>query len=79
MGLWCEGGLLEQQRGEAMSQESEILHALKYGRKLTPLAALRLFGCLRLAARVYDLRRSGHTIHSGKQEVNGKRFSVYWM
>ena len=62
-----------------MSQNEQILHYLRYGRKITPIAALRLFGCLRLAARVYELRQQGHTIIADSVEANGKRFRCYWM
>lgn len=62
-----------------MSQCADVLHAMKFGRKLTPMAALRLYGIFRLSARIYDLRKSGHVIHSGKQTVRGKTFAVYWM
>jgi hypothetical protein len=62
-----------------MSQGQLILRYLKFGRRLTPLAALKLFGCLRLAARIHDLRRQGHTIQSGIIWANGKRFACYSM
>jgi hypothetical protein len=61
------------------SQNDAILHALKFGRKLTPMAALRLFGCFRLAARIYELRKQGHLIIADSIEVNGKRFRCYWL
>jgi hypothetical protein len=61
------------------SQNQRILQALKFGRKLTPMAALRLFGCMRLAARIYELRQQGYTIIADSIEVNGKRFRCYWL
>lgn len=45
-----------------MSQEARILNYLKRGHAITPLEALRLFGCFRLGARIWDLRRAGHKI-----------------
>ena len=45
-----------------MSQNQEILKHLKEGKTITPLDALREFGCFRLAARVYDLRLKGYDI-----------------
>ena len=44
------------------TQEGKILAALQAGKTLTPLEALRRFGCLRLGARVHDLRRAGYPI-----------------
>jgi len=52
-----------------MTQQKQILHFLKAGHKLTPLSALKLFGCLRLGARIYDLRQLGHRIVGEKIEV----------
>lgn len=37
------------------SQNSAILSALKAGRILSPLDALREFGCMRLGARIWGL------------------------
>ena len=45
-----------------MSQNNQILSHLKSARSITPLQALGLFGCLRLAARIRDLRDDGHHI-----------------
>ena len=42
------------------TQESKIIDYLATGRSLTPLSALRRFGCFRLGARIYDLRQDGH-------------------
>lgn len=60
------------------SQSSRILSWLKRGRALTPLEALRLFGCLRLGARIYDLRCAGHAIDARMVETpSGKRVARY--
>jgi len=60
------------------SQNAMILKALNNGVKLTPLLALELYGCLRLGARIYDLKRMGHQI---KTEIvtteSGKRVAQY--
>ena len=47
-----------------MIQHVAILRHLKSGRSLTPLEALRLYGTLRLGARVYELRQAGYRIRS---------------
>ena len=59
-----------------MSQESQILSHLKRG-PITPLQALKLYGCFRLAARIYDLRFKGHEIDARTIEVNGKQVAQY--
>ena len=53
--------------------------ALEYVQKfdsITPLEALTAFGCLRLSARIADLRADGHNItteiHKGK-----KNYAIY--
>lgn len=44
------------------TQNAMVLAHLKTGRPITPLGALRAYGCFRLGARIYDLRRKGHKI-----------------
>ena len=51
------------------SQNKRILAYLRTGRKLTPLDALYTFGCFRLGARIYDLRRRGEAIESRMIEI----------
>lgn len=61
-----------------MSQEQAILDALKAGRELTPLEALTDFGCLRLGARIYDLKKAGVAISSRMIETStGKHVAAY--
>jgi hypothetical protein len=60
-----------------MSQEQSILAHLERGNTITPLEALNMFGCFRLAARVRDLKDRGHAIACEKVEANGKRFARY--
>jgi hypothetical protein len=64
------------------SQNKRILEHLILGRTLTSLEALSLFGSLRLAARISDLRNAGNTIKSEMVQVgNNKkkvaRYSLY--
>jgi hypothetical protein len=42
-------------------QNAMVLDHLTRG-PITPIDALRLYGCFRLAARIYDLRQLGHDI-----------------
>ncbi len=61
-----------------MSQESRILDYLKSGRLLTPIGALKLFGCFRLAARIAELRAAGHLIATNTIKTrSGKRIAAY--
>jgi hypothetical protein len=61
------------------SQALAILVALKKGKKITPLKALKEFGCLRLGARIWDLKRMGHKIESDLVERDGKHVAQYYM
>ena len=47
-----------------ITQRDAILADLKAGMLLTPLDALRRYGCSRLAARVLELREAGYDIRS---------------
>jgi hypothetical protein len=61
-----------------MSQRSAILLYLQQsGHTLTAYDALRLFNCFRLAARVDQLRRDGHSIETVMVEGDGKRWAEY--
>ena len=59
-----------------MSQNAQILSALKNGERLTPLDALNRFGCFRLGARVYDLRKY-YDIRTDFINKDGKRYAAY--
>jgi hypothetical protein len=61
------------------SQNNRIYTYLKQGHSLTPLVALKMFGCFRLAARVYDLRYIGVNVKQRLIRIRGKRVSVYWI
>lgn len=59
------------------SQAEQIAMFLQSGHELTPIQALELFGCFRLAARIKDLRQRGLPIETLEREANGKRFAAY--
>ena len=59
-----------------MSQEKLILNHLKQGHSLTALDALIKFDCLRLAARIHDLRAT-YDIHSKTVKDGDKSYSEY--
>ena len=60
-----------------MSQAKEILTILKSSRTLTPLQALNECGCMRLAARVLEIRNMGYEVLTTTVAANGKRFAGY--
>lgn len=60
-----------------MTQNAAILKHLKR-KSITPIDALELYGCLRLAARIDNLRKQGHDIKTTViRNSNGKRFARY--
>lgn len=59
------------------SQKSEILAYLKSGHSLTPMDALRQFGCFRLAARIKELRDEGHAIDMTLEDDGQKHYARY--
>ena len=60
------------------TQEARILEALKAGALLTPWSALTEFGCFRLGARIYDLKRKGYTIQVDRA-LGKASYAIYWM
>ena len=62
------------------SQRKKILSHLEKGKTITPLEALHKFGCLRLGARIYELRKEGYEIDSKPYKTkSGKYVSMYWL
>ena len=60
------------------SQNKQIKAWLESGKSITPLAALNLFGSLRLGARIFDLKNDyGMNIKTEMVEENGKRYARY--
>lgn len=59
-----------------MSHSKKILHHLTKS-PITALEALNQYGCLRLAARINDLRMEGHHIHTETIVKDGKRYAQY--
>ena len=58
------------------SQKDSILSYLQTGRSLSPLEALNMFNCLRLGARISDLRKEGYNIETTYNKT-GKRYAKY--
>lgn len=68
---------LESEHSEP-NQASSILAWLRTGNAITPMDALNQFGCMRLGARVFELRRQGHPIKANwKRLPSGKRVAEY--
>ena len=62
------------------NQRQMVLAHLESGSSITSLEALTKFGCLRLAARIEELRRMGFSI--GKEMVpveSGARVAEYFL
>ena len=65
-------------RWAAEGVRGERLETIQIGGTLcTSLEALQRFGCLRLAARISNLRQAGHTINAEWEKRNGKRWKKY--
>jgi hypothetical protein len=61
------------------SQCDMILDHLQKGYSITPMEALNRFGCFRLGARIYDLRRQGYLIEDRLVNTSGgKRVAQYY-
>lgn len=60
-----------------MSQTQWVLDRLLSGYSITPLDALKGCGCMRLAARINDLRHGGFKIKTEKVSVGNKTFASY--
>lgn len=59
------------------SQADAIALYLDSGHELTPIQALEMFGCFRLAARIKDLRVRGLPIETLERTSGDKRFAAY--
>jgi Helix-turn-helix domain len=59
------------------NQTNRILRYLRTGNSLTPMSALTRFKCMRLAARIEELRDAGIKISSRMMNRGGKRFACY--
>ena len=65
-----------------MTDKERVLDYLKQNKTITPLQALSEFGCYRLGARIWDLRRDGHRIdteiiHAKDQHGEDMRYAKY--
>lgn len=69
---------INENEKSSQSQNAKIAEYLKQGNSITPLDALNLFGCLRLGARIADLKERGLNIETEMVVTpNGKRVASY--
>ena len=59
------------------SQTNQIRQHLESGKTITPLEALEMYGCLRLGARIYDLKSVGMPIKTERITNGSKWFAKY--
>jgi hypothetical protein len=59
------------------TQNQLIRQHLESGKSITPLEALSMYGCLRLGARIYDLRQDGLPIKTEIKRNGEKWFAEY--
>lgn len=52
------------------AQNLQVLNYLKTGKILTPMEALDMFGCFRLAARIYELKDKGWPIYCERKPTD---------
>jgi len=54
----------------------QVLNHLE-NKPITAMDALNDYGCFRLAARINELRMSGHNIKTEIKNQDGKRYAMY--
>lgn len=67
-----------------LSQELQILRDLNKGKRITPMSALRDYGCWALSSRIADLNKRLESQDRERISVkmitrNGKTFAQYWI
>jgi len=61
------------------SQNALIKGWLLNGKSITPLDALKMFGCFRLSARIANLRDEGLPIVTDMVTISNKRVARYYL
>ncbi len=59
------------------TQQEQIQKHLESGKKLTAAQAYEKFGCLRLASRIFNLKKAGLSIITEMVTKNGSTFASY--
>jgi hypothetical protein len=72
---------MSKEQSPTESQEHQILTWLKEGKYLTPMVALKEFGCFRLGARIFDCKRHNPDLviitDNVHDEKSGKNYASY--
>lgn len=55
-----------------MTQNEKIIKYIETEGSITPLDALREFGCMRLASRISELKRAGYPISKDMETAKNK-------
>ena len=64
------------------SQNKAILRDLQAGQKIDPITALSRYGCFRLSARIFDIKKQGHDVQTELTQhpiEKDKRFATYFI
>tara|TARA_Y100000592_G_scaffold84693_1_gene135894 strand:+ start:302 stop:580 length:279 start_codon:yes stop_codon:yes gene_type:complete len=69
--------VMSQPKIKKLTQKEMILQHLKEGKSITPIDALRKFGCFRLSDRIFVLRKEGNDITTNYITKGGKTFAEY--
>lgn len=65
-------------KNEYISQDKNILKHLK-NKSITPLEALKKYGCFRLSAIIYRLKKEGYKIDTVMIYNKRKRYAKYFL
>jgi len=70
---------INENHTQSLSQNAQIAEYLRQGNSITPIDALKLFGCFRLGARIADIKKAyGWDIESNRVVTpTGKRVASY--
>lgn len=60
-----------------VSQKEQILEHMRRIGPITPMEALRLYGCFRLGARIWELKQEGNEIESDLIDISGHKVAQY--
>ena len=69
--------LIKNNMKKVKTQQQQIQKHLESGRKLTAAQAYEKYGCLRLASRIFNLKKAGMPIITEMVTKNGTTFASY--
>lgn len=62
---------------DRITQTRRVLGYLRAHKTITPLTALSRLGVMRLGARIWELKQSGHRISSRLSKGSGRHYAIY--